>query len=220
MAVDSIARGMASRALTEVGGLEVDSGIPAMSTATADKYLSNDGTSAVWVDAPEADKIVPEFLITLTEGEEDGVYTADKTYNQIKAAYDAGHPLIVLVGNGRLPMLNGEINEDGAGFTFGYTEVRTGGDYIVTRSVHYLHTSTEDLWTDNDATGEYLKKTDAANLVHYTAEAQVVVNETPTENEHAASKKYVDEAIAGINQTVAGVFTYDESTKTLVIKTN
>lgn len=223
MAVDSIARGLAARALTEVSGLEVDSGIPAMSNVTADKYLSNDGTNAVWIDAPEADKVAPEFLITLTEDTGNDTYTADKTYNQIKAAYDSGHILSVIIGNGKLPMTNAEVNGDnGAGFTFGYTEIRAQGSAVVTRSVHYLHSGTDDLWTEATTEGEYIQTSGGAMA------GPLTLSGVPINEHEAVSKGYVDSrifkvvftrnAVAGLNadKTIGEINTAISEGKTLI----
>lgn len=121
------------------------------------------------------DKInnVSTFNITLTENENNKTYTADKTYEEIKAAYDSNRPIIVTLGEAWLPLMNVEINSNGAGFSFGYTQVQYGGEYVYTRIIHYLHTSTEpvsDEWSDNDRTGYYLKldiHTDASGLEYY-----------------------------------------------------
>lgn len=205
--VDPIARGIAARALTEVSGLEVDSGIPAMSGETSDKFLSNDGVNPVWASLPDIDQTPPQFLITLTERGDGAVYTADKTYNQIKAAYDAGHPLVVVVDNGRLPMMNGEINGNGAGFTFGYTDVRANGELISTRAIHYLHTETDDLWADADMSAEYIQTTGG------TITGRLFLANDPATEGEAATKAYVDDrhlgvifmrdAVAGLNPDIS-----------------
>lgn len=199
MAVDNIARGMAARAISVVDELEIDSGIPPMTSATVDKVLSNDGVTAKWVDTPSVDRTPPEFLITLTENPNNGTYTADRTYNQIKAAYDAGKILAVLVGNGKLPMVNAEVNGDnGAGFTFGYTELRAHGASVVTRAIHYLHSASDDIWSESGSDGEYIQTSGGAMAGPLTLFGNPV-------NEHeAASKSYVDSRIFKI------VFTRNE----------
>lgn len=200
--VDVIARGIASRALTEVSGLEVDSGIPAMSGDTSDKFLSNDGVNAVWASFPDVDQTPPQFIITLTENVGNATYTADKTYNQIKAAYDAGHPLVVMVDNGRLPMMNGEINGSGAGFTFGYTDVRANGELIATRAIHYLHTENDDLWADADMSAEYVQTSGG------TISGRLFLSNDPVSEGEATTKAYVDDRHLGIifmRDAVAGL---------------
>lgn len=211
--VDPIARGIAARALTEVNSLEVDGGIPAMSGDTSDKFLSNDGVNPVWSSLPDVDQTPPQFVITLTERGDGAVYSADKTYNQIKAAYDAGHPLVVLIDGGRLPMMNGEIAADGAGFTFGYTDVRADGNLVSTRAIHYLHTSDEDVWTDADMSGEYISVSGGSMY------GSLILAGEPIANDEAATKKYVDDSAANVRQYVNGIFVYDGSTKTLTIAT-
>lgn len=205
--VDPIARGIAARALTEVSGLEIDSGIPAMSGDTSDKFLSNDGVNAVWASLPDIDQTPPQFLITLTENVGNATYTADKTYNQIKAAYDAGHPLVVVIDNGRLPMMNGEVNGNGAGFTFGYTDIRANGELVSTRAIHYLHTETDDLWADADISAEYIQTTGG------TITGRLFLANDPATEGEAATKAYVDDrhlgvifmrdAVAGLNPDIS-----------------
>lgn len=96
------------------------------------------------------------FAITLTENG-DGTYTSDKTYDQIRAVYEANGVLIACVGNSQLPLMNGEVGSDGGfGLTFGYTIIKSGGQVVSTRSIHYFHTATQESWTEVDLNGEYL----------------------------------------------------------------
>ena len=203
MAVDNIARGMAARAISAVDELEIDSGIPQMTSATVDKVLSNDGVTAKWVDTPSVDRTPPEFLITLTEDQNNGTYTADRTYNQIKAAYDAGKILAVLVGNGKLPMVNAEVNGDnGAGFTFGYTELRAHGASVVTRAIHYLHSASDDIWSESGSDGEYVQTSGGAMA------GPLTLYNHPSNEYEAVSKGYVDNRVFKITFTrdvVAGL---------------
>lgn len=97
------------------------------------------------------------FIINLTENTTEGKYVADKNYESIKNAYDIGRILIVKLNEARLPLMNAEVNSTSAGFTFGYTEVKYGGEYVTTRAIHYLHTTDSDTWEDNDKTGYYVK---------------------------------------------------------------
>ena len=97
------------------------------------------------------------FIINLTENTIEGKYVADKNYESIKNAYDIGRILIVKLNEARLPLMNAEVNSTSAGFTFGYTEVKYGGEYVTTRAIHYLHTTDSDTWEDNDKTGYYVK---------------------------------------------------------------
>lgn len=100
---------------------------------------------------------VKTFIINLTENTTEGRYVADKDYNSIKNAYDTGRILIVKLNEAQLPLMNAEVNSTSAGFTFGYTEVKYGGEYVTTRAIHYLHTTDSDTWEDNDKTGYYIK---------------------------------------------------------------
>nr|DAM46345.1 MAG TPA: hyaluronidase [Bacteriophage sp.] len=97
------------------------------------------------------------LVINLTENNNEGKYTSDKDYTAIKEAYDKGRPIVVKLNEAQLPLMNAEINSTSAGFTFGYTEVKYGGEYVTTRAIHYLHTTDSDTWEDNDKTGYYVK---------------------------------------------------------------
>lgn len=137
-------------------GVSVDSNIPAMTSETAGQFLSNDGTATHWQTIASMD-----FIITLTDNQ-DGTYTADKTYVEIKTALEGKENIAVSIGNGhtRLPLMNAEIAENGdAGFTFGYTKLTLDGQLVSTRAVNYHHTvdPASDEWTDVDQAAEYLK---------------------------------------------------------------
>lgn len=134
----------------------VDTGLPPMTTETVGYFLSNDGSSTHWQMIASSD-----FIINLTDNQ-DGTYTADKTYVQIKAAFDGKENIAVSIGGSetRLPLMSAEIADSGdAGFTFGYTKVTTDGQLVSTRGVNYYHTADpiDDQWTDIDQVGEYLK---------------------------------------------------------------
>lgn len=135
-------------------GEAINEAVPPMSTETAGKFLSNDGLVTHWQEFASAD-----FIITLTENG-DGTYTADKTYVQIKAAYDGKENIAVSLDSARLPLMNAQFADGGdAGFTFGYTQVTTDGQLVSTRGINYSHTvaTGHDVWTDVDQVGEYLR---------------------------------------------------------------
>lgn len=89
------------------------------------------------------------FVIPLTEN--NGAYSTNVTYSEIKAAYDSKRIIVVSIGSSAiLPMLNAEFTDDSAGMTFGYTQVMLGGSSVSTRAIHYLHTPEEDIWEDAD----------------------------------------------------------------------
>lgn len=137
------------------------------------------------------DKInnVSTFNITLTENENNKTYIADKTYEEIKAAYDSNRPIIVTLGEAWLPLMNVEINSNDAGFSFGYTQVQYGGEYVYTRIIHYLHTSTEpisDVWSDNDRFGYYIQLEQVKNalgeIIGYEVSSNINMGENAIEN--------------------------------------
>lgn len=137
----------------------VDTGLPPITSETAGHFLSNDGSVTHWQEFASAD-----FIINLTENS-DGTYTANKTWVEMLAAFEAKENIAVSIGNGdtRLPLMSAEIAANGdAGMTFGYTRVTTDGQLVSTRSVVFNHRADEpndDYWTDNDQVGEYLKTT-------------------------------------------------------------
>lgn len=91
------------------------------------------------------------FVINLTENVTTATYTADKTYTQIQAAFDANKVIMANVNNTSLfPLLDAEISDGSAGYTFGYTRVMADGSIVFTRAINYLHTPSSDLWSDAD----------------------------------------------------------------------
>ncbi len=172
----------------------VDTGIPPITAETTGHFLSNDGSVTHWQEFASAD-----FIIGLTE-ENQGQYTADKTYVQIKAAFDGKENIAVQYDSSRLPLINAQFADNGnkAGFTFGYTQVQTGGQRVVTRAIQYNHNEDGDTWSDAD--GE-------ADLSHYlpleggSMEGPLFLAGDPENDNHAATKKYVD------SRTLEVVFT-------------
>lgn len=174
--------------------IAVDTGIPPITAETTGHFLSNDGSVTYWQELASAD-----FIIGLTE-ENQGHYTADKTYVQIKAAFDGKENIAVQYDSSRLPLINAQFADNGnkAGFTFGYTQVQTGGQRVVTRAIQYNHNEDGDMWKDAD---------DTADLSEYLPLDGGIMNGAltlagePQEDNHAATKKYVDD------RTLVVVFT-------------
>lgn len=139
-----------------------DTDIPAMTSETKGKFLSNDGAVTKWQDIASTD-----FIVELTDNK-DGTYAANKTFVEIKTAFEDNENIAVAIGNSRLPLMNGEIAENGdAGFTFGYTQVTTDGQLLTTRAINYHHTAdpASDEWADADQT------TDFSQLAHIDSAA-------------------------------------------------
>lgn len=176
----------------------VDTGIPPITAETSGHFLSNDGSVTHWQEFASAD-----FIIGLTE-ENQGHYTADKTYVQIKAAFDGKENIAVQYDSSRLPLINAQFAKNGleAGFTFGYTQIQSGGQRVVTRAIQYSHNETGDTWSDAD--GE-------ADLSHYLPLAGGIMNGAltlagePQDDNHAATKKYVDD------RTLVVTFRHDQT---------
>lgn len=107
--------------------------------------------------------VTTDFVIVLTEIEgQDGQYTADKAWVDIKAAYDNNENMIVTIDNAKLPMMNADITvsssgEDEANIMFGFTQVTATGQIVFTRAVNYIHSADGDTWADEDAAAEYIK---------------------------------------------------------------
>lgn len=172
----------------------VDTGIPPITAETSGHFLSNDGNVTHWQEFASAD-----FIIGLTE-ENQGQYTADKTYVEIKAAFDSKENIAVQYDSSRLPLINAQFADNGnkAGFTFGYTQVQTGGQRVVTRAIQYNHDESGDTWSDADYTADlsgYL------SLEGGAMEGPLTLAGDPQSDNHAATKKYVD------SRTLEVVFT-------------
>lgn len=136
-----------------------------------------------------------KMAITLTENG-DGTYTSDKTYDQIKAVYEANGVLIACVGNSQLPLMNGEVGSDGGfGLTFGYTIIKSGGQVVSTRSIHYFHTATQESWTEVDLNGEYLSSVFFDVTLTKDATAGLLSNKTTTEIKDAIASGLTVRAI-------------------------
>lgn len=134
----------------------IDTGLPPITAETSGHFLSNDGNVTHWQEFASAD-----FIIGLIDNQ-DGTYTANKTYVEIKTAYDSKENIAVEIDSARLPLMNVQFANSGneAGFTFGYTQVTTDAQLVTTRAVHYLHSADgADEWTDDIQTAEYLKTT-------------------------------------------------------------
>lgn len=136
-----------------------------------------------------------KIAITLTENG-DGTYTSDKTYDQIKAVYEANGVLIACVGNSQLPLMNGEVGSDGGfGLTFGYTIIKSGGQVVSTRSIHYFHTATQESWTEVDLNGEYLSSVFFDVTLTKDATAGLLSNKTTAEIKDAIASGLTVRAI-------------------------
>ena len=176
----------------------VDTGLPPITSETTGHFLSNNGSVTHWQEFASAD-----FIIGLT-GENEGHYTADKTYVQIKAAFDSKENIAVQYDSSRLPLIIAQFANNGneAGFTFGYTQIQSSGQRVVTRAIQYIHDESGDSWSDAD--GE-------ANLSEYLPltgglmEGALFLAGEPQEDNHAVTKKYVD------SRTLEIVFTQHDT---------
>lgn len=136
-----------------------------------------------------------KMAITLTENG-DGTYTSDKTYDQIRAVYEANGVLIACVGNSQLPLMNGEVGSDGGfGLTFGYTIIKSEGQVVSTRSIHYFHTSTQESWTEMDLNGEYLSNVFFDITLTKDTTAGLLSNKTTVEIKEAVASGLTVRAI-------------------------
>ena len=161
----------------------VDTGIPPITAETTGHFLSNDGSVTHWQTIGSEN-----FVIQLTEHTAEDTYTADKTWVEIKAAYDAKQNIVVRVDSSELQLMNAQFaNGDSAGFTFGYTQVMYDGEAVTTRAIHYFHTDGGDEWKGADETTEYLKIAGGA------MDGALTLAGDPLENNHAATKHYVDD---------------------------
>ena len=161
----------------------VDTGIPPITAETSGHFLSNDGNVTHWQTIGSEN-----FVIQLTENSAEDIYTADKTWVEIKAAYDAKQNIVVRVDSSELQLMNAQFaNGDSAGFTFGYTQVMYEGEAVTTRAIHYYHADGSDEWKGADETTEYLK------IAGGVMDGALTLAGDPLENNHAATKHYVDD---------------------------
>lgn len=163
----------------------IDTGLPPITSETMGHFLSNDGSVTKW--QPIASK---NFVINLTEQNAGQSYTADKTWMQIKAAFDGEENLVVRLNGSEMPLMSASMADNGnATLTFGYTELNDNDGNLVTRHIEYLHQGDDDSWTDVVYTGEYIKKSGDK------MQGILRVMDEPTYEDEAASKKYVDARI-------------------------
>lgn len=182
----------------------IDTGLPPITSETTGHFLSNDGSVTKW--QPVASK---NFVIQLTKQNDDGTYVADKTFVQIKTAYDEAQNIVIRYDSAQMPLMNVEFASNGdAMFLFGHVEIQTDGQRIVTRAIQYSHSGATDTWSDYDMESdlsEYLP------LAGGNMQGALTLAGEPTNDNHAANKKYVDsrnlevrftqDATAGIKTT-------------------
>lgn len=189
----------------------VDTGLPPITDEVSGHFLSNDGSVTHWQTLASKN-----FIIQLTEQVGNGTYTADKTYVEIKAAYDNGQNIVVRLDNSEFSLMNAEFaNDNEAGFTFGYTEVRLEGQVVQTRSIQYSHSNGTDSWTDSDKTADlssYLPLTGG------TINGRLYLTENPIEDLEASTKYYVDNhnLIVRLTQDQTAGFNADKSIQEIV----
>lgn len=160
----------------------IDTGLPPITSETIGHFLSNDGSVTKWQAIASKN-----FVINLTEQNAGQSYIADKTWMQIKAAFDGEENLVVRLNGSEMPLMSASMADNGnATLTFGYTELNDNDGNLVTRHIEYLHQGDDDSWTDVVYTGEYIKKSGDK------MQGILRVMDEPTYEDEAASKKYVD----------------------------
>lgn len=160
----------------------IDTGLPSMTSETVGHFLSNDGSVTKWQAIASKN-----FVINLTEQNAGQSYTADKTWVQIKAAFDGQENLVVRINGSEMPMMNASMANNGdATLVFGFTELVGNDGNVVNRAINYLHQGDEDTWTDIAYTGEFIKRSGDK------MGGALRIQESPTYEDEATSKKYVD----------------------------
>ena len=176
----------------------IDTGLPPISSETMGHFLSNDGSVTKW--QPVASK---NFVINLTEQNAGQNYISDKTWVQIKAAFDSEENLVVRLNGSEMPLMNASMANNGdATLVFGFTELVGNDGNVVNRAINYLHQGEEDTWTDIAYTGEFIKRSGDK------MGGALRVADVPTYEDEATSKKYVDARVLKVRftrQDVAGV---------------
>lgn len=197
MATDNVARGLAAHALSVAVSGGGDHPVESVNGKTGKVNLTAADVGA------EPVGFGAKFIINLTESVGNGTYTSDKAYADIKGAYDANKVIVVHLDSSELPLMNVQFAQNGgAGFTFGYTQVREATKNVTTRSIHYLHTADSDEWKDADAEGEYL------SISGGTMAGTLTLFGSPSNEHDAADKSYVDSRVFKVTFTrdpVAGL---------------
>ena len=160
----------------------IDTGLPPITSETMGHFLSNDGSVTKWQSIASKN-----FVINLTEQNQGQSYTADKTWVQIKAAFDGEENLVIRLNGSEMPLMSASMADNGnATLTFGYTELNDNDGNLVTRHIEYLHQGDDDSWTDVVYTGEFIKRAGDKMI------GSLRVADAPTYEDEATSKKYVD----------------------------
>lgn len=163
----------------------IDTGLPPITSETMGHFLSNDGS--VTKQQSIASK---NFVIGLTEDVGNGTYTADKTWVEIKTAYDESQNIVIRLDGSEMPLMNASMANNGnATLVFGYTEIKEQEGNVVTRAINYLHQDDVDIWRDSVASGEYVSKSGS------TMTGPLRLVETPIYENEAITKKYADERV-------------------------
>ena len=163
----------------------IDTGLPPITSETVGHFLSNDGSVTKWQSIASKN-----FVIGLTEDVDNGTYTADKTWVEIKTAYDEAQNLVIRLDGSEMPLMNASMANDGsATLVFGYTEIKEQEGSVVTRAINYLHQDDVDIWRDSVASGEYVSKSGS------TMTGPLRLVDTPTYENEAITKKYADERV-------------------------
>lgn len=169
----------------------IDTGLPPITSETMGHFLSNDGSVTKW--QPIASK---NFVIGLTEDVDNGTYTADKTWVEIKTAYDESQNIVIRLDGSEMPLMNASMANDGsATLVFGYTEIKEQEGNVVTRAINYLHQDDVDIWRDSVASGEYVSKSGS------TMTGPLRLVDAPNYENEAITKKYADERVLKVEFT-------------------
>lgn len=163
----------------------IDTGLPPITSETMGHFLSNDGSVTKWQSIASKN-----FVIGLTEDVDNGTYTADKTWVEIKTAYDEAQNIVIRLDGSEMPLMNASMANNGnATLVFGYTEIKEQEGNVVTRAINYLHQDDVDIWRDSVASGEYVSKSGS------TMTGPLRLVETPIYENEAITKKYADERV-------------------------
>lgn len=181
----------------------IDTGLPPMTSETVGHFLSNDGSVTKWQAIASKN-----FVIGLTEDVGNGTYTADKTWVEIKTAYDEYQNIVIRYNSAQMPLMNVEFANNGdAMFLFGHVEIQTDGQRIVSRAIQYNHGTGADTWRDLD------NETDLSQyllLAGGNMQGALTLAGNPTEDNHATTKSYVDSRNLEVQfrqDTTAGILT-------------
>lgn len=138
------------------------------------------------------------FVITLEQDQSTGNIIADKTFEEINAAYEAREVMLLYVYGNILPLMGAEVYEGVFHLDFGYTMY--GFQTLSTTRVRYArYSESDETWTKLDDYVQVMPKTGGQ------VNGPLYLHRDPYQPSEAATKQYVDNLVSGAWKQVAKV---------------